>query len=306
MLIAIDHGNKQIKTVHHKPFTAGLVESDIRPFGEEVLEYNGKFYSLTDQRIPYRRDKTDDDRYFVLTLFAIAYELEAKDWYSTGTLHVELAVGLPPAHFGTQETAFTRYFSGRGEVRFSLHARAYTILIDDVACFPQSYAAAVTIFRELATAPKALILDIGGYTADYLQIRQGQGDLSVCDSLERGVIFLYNRIRSKARTELDILLEESEIDAILQGRDSGASKEVAVIVEQQAREYINDLLNTLRELQLELKSGKVAFVGGGALLLRKQIEASGKVPSPLFVEDISANAKGYELMYRATRQRKVG
>ena len=113
MLIAIDHGNKQIKTVNCQPFMSGLIESDIRPFGEEVLEYNGKFYSLSEQRIPYRRDKTDDDRYFVLTLFAIAYELETKGWYSTDVLSVQLAVGLPPAHYGTQENAFTRYFSGR-------------------------------------------------------------------------------------------------------------------------------------------------------------------------------------------------
>ena len=28
MLIAIDHGNKQIKTLHHTPFTSGLIQSD--------------------------------------------------------------------------------------------------------------------------------------------------------------------------------------------------------------------------------------------------------------------------------------
>ncbi len=28
MLIAIDHGNKQIKTVHTQPFTSGLIQGD--------------------------------------------------------------------------------------------------------------------------------------------------------------------------------------------------------------------------------------------------------------------------------------
>ena len=74
MLIAIDHGNKQIKTTH-RTFTSGLCESDTRPpFGKEVLYYNGKYYTLSDQRIPYMRDKTVDERYFILTLFAIAFE----------------------------------------------------------------------------------------------------------------------------------------------------------------------------------------------------------------------------------------
>lgn len=74
MLISIDHGNKQIKTVH-KTFTSGLCESDSRPpFGRDVLFYNGKYYTLSDQRIPYMRDKTADERFSILTLFAIGFD----------------------------------------------------------------------------------------------------------------------------------------------------------------------------------------------------------------------------------------
>lgn len=40
-------------------------------------------------------------------------------------------------------------------------------------------------------------------------------DLSICDSLENGVIILYNRIRSKINADFDMLLDESDIDAIL-------------------------------------------------------------------------------------------
>ena len=74
MLISIDHGNKQTKTVH-KTFTSGLCESDSRPpFGRDVLFYNGKYYTLSDQRIPYMRDKTADERFSILTLFAIGFD----------------------------------------------------------------------------------------------------------------------------------------------------------------------------------------------------------------------------------------
>lgn len=78
MLIAIDHGNKQIKTVHAKPFTSGLIQSDAPGFGTDYLAYQGKFYALTDQRIPYRRDKTEDERFFILTLFAIVTTMTAR------------------------------------------------------------------------------------------------------------------------------------------------------------------------------------------------------------------------------------
>ena len=43
---------------------------------------------------------------------------------------------------------------------------------------------------------------------------------------------------------------------------------------------------------------KVIFVGGGAILLRRQIEASGKVGTAIFVDEINANAKGYEYLYQ--------
>lgn len=82
MLIAIDHGNKQIKTVHTQPFTSGLIQGDTPGFGTDCLTYQGKYYTLTDQRIPYRRDKTEDERFFILTLFAIAYSSKSSyfDW----------------------------------------------------------------------------------------------------------------------------------------------------------------------------------------------------------------------------------
>ena len=138
MLISIDHGNKQVKTIHHAPFTSGLVCSEVRPFGGETLTYQGRYYTLTDQRIPYRRDKTEDERFFVLTLFAIAYELEAVSFYGAGAVRVQLAVGLPPAHYGAQQKRFAEYFLNRGTVSFTLHDRQYEVLIDEVSCSTRS------------------------------------------------------------------------------------------------------------------------------------------------------------------------
>ena len=70
MLIGVDHGNKQIKTVHCNPFVSGLKQSVTRPFGQNVLRYQNTYYTLSTERIPYRKDKTEDDRFFILTLFS--------------------------------------------------------------------------------------------------------------------------------------------------------------------------------------------------------------------------------------------
>ena len=116
------------------------------------------------------------------------------------------------------------------------------------------------------------------------------------------MITMYNQVKSKVNAELAVRLEESEIDAVLRGRKDHVSAEVSAMVEQQAQEFVNDLFSTIREQGLELKSGVVVFVGGGAILLRKQIEASGKIGTPLFVEDIQANVKGFEMLYRLTEE----
>ena len=289
MLIAIDHGNKQMKTIHCPPFVSGLAESITRPFGSNILEYQDKFYTLSNQRIPYKRDKTEDDRFFILALFGIAEELHVKERYGEEVVHVSLAVGLPPAHYGAQSQAFIQYFSGRGIVNFQYRDNPYTIYIEDVRCYPQAFAAAVTMMDELLDKPRVLIVDIGGFTADYLMMRSGRADLSICDSLENGVILLYNRIRTKVNSEFDDILRDGE---------NGYSPEVVSLVEKLARDFVNDLANSLRERMLDLMSGTVVFVGGGAILLRRQIEASGKVRNAVFVEDINANAKGYEFLYK--------
>ena len=300
MLIGVDHGNKQIKTVHCSPFVSGLQQSITKPFGQS-LQYRGNYYTLSNERIPFRKDKTEDDRFFVLTLIAIAEELEARQIGKQELYNIQLPVGLPPAHFGAQAKKFTDYFKRDGIVEFVYRDKPYAIRITDVVCYPQAYAAAATMLHTLMDDPKAVVLDIGGFTADYLLLKNGKADLTSCDSLENGVITLYNRLLSKIRADHDLLLEETDIDSILTGCSTEYGSEIQTLVERGAESFVADLFRTLRERKIELRTGKVIFVGGGSLLLRKQIEKSGKVGTAIFVEEIGANAAGYGLLYAATK-----
>jgi len=85
IIVPVDHGNRNMKT-EHKIFTSGFVESDCRPALGEYLQYDGRYYALTEQRIPYMRDKTLDDRFFILTLFAVAMEAEKQMLNTKDTL----------------------------------------------------------------------------------------------------------------------------------------------------------------------------------------------------------------------------
>jgi len=301
MIIAVDHGNKQIKLPGGRVFTSGLRESDTRPpFGEDILKYKGKYYTISDKRIPFMRDKTTDDRFFVLTLFAIAFEIEDTGRYTKEVIPVHLLAGLPPAHFGAQYKRFEGYLK-RGVDEFEFHGKKFNINIYASTVYPQAFAAAMSVYGHLSSDPKVTVIDIGGFTADYLAIRNGKADLSVCDSLEHGVIILYNQVAAKVNSELDMLLDESDIDAIIGGSHHDYSASVRRVVDETARVFISDLFGKLRERAIDLRSGKTVFVGGGSILLQKHILESGRVAAPIFVEHISANAKGYELLFSSSK-----
>ena len=110
--------------------------------------------------------------------------------------------------------------------------------------------------------------------------------------------FLEKTERSRGNAELDLLLDEDGVDAILMGRRTQYPAEAVQLVERLEQEFVNDLFSSLRERMLDLRYCKVVFVGGGAILLRRQIEESGKVGTPLFVTRINANAAGFEYLYR--------
>ena len=303
MLISVDHGNKQIKLPNGRVFTSGLRESDVRPpFGEDVLKYKNKYYTISDKRIPYLREKFVDDRFYILTLFAVGFHIEDGGLYESGMIPVTLLCGLPPAHYGAQYERFEEYFMRGGVEEFEFRGKPFRIYITEVISYPQAFAAAMPVYGAISSLPRVMVIDLGGFTCDYLAIRNGQADLSVCDSLENGVIILYNQVIARVNSDLDVLLDESDIDAILKGEPNNFGGDVRRIINDTAQVFISDLFGKLRERAIDLRSGRTVFVGGGSILLRKQIEASGKVASPIFVDKISANAKGYELLYRASKR----
>ena len=305
MIISIDHGNKQIKT-RNRTFTSGLYESESKPaFGEDVLYYNGKYYVLSEERIPYMRDKTKDNRFFILTLFAIAYEIEAAGKYSdNGTLDIKLNVGLPPSHYSGLYEKYEDYFRGpRRPISFIFRENPYSIFISEVNSYPQAYAAAMTVYGMIRDLPRAFVVDIGGFTADYLLLKKGSADLSVCDSLEHGVILLYNAIKSKVNSDFDLLIDESDIDSIIKEEKHCFPSEIVHLVDRMAASFVDQLFGKLRERLIDLRVGRTIFIGGGSILLRKYIESSAKVSGCIIIDDIAANEKGYDLLYRADHRK---
>lgn len=171
-------------------------------------------------------------------------------------------------------------------------------IITDVMAFPQDYAAIMLKHKEIREYSKVVGVDIGGFTTDYLMFRSGVEDMEICDSMETGIISLYNRIIARIRADYDVLLEEADIDNIIQGKKGFYDAKVIHSVLQEARSYVTDLLASLRERGIDLKSTLFMFLGGGSILLKELIQNSGAVNHIQFIDDIHANARGYDYLYQ--------
>ena len=296
--VAVDHGNRNMKT-----FTTGLTEQDKKPArGEKYLKYQGKYYTLSEKRIPYQRDKTQDsrNRFWILTLFAIAMELEQKSQIQPeDVIQVDLPIGLPPKHYAELCERYESYFKRQGKIHdINYCGSTYHITIGEVMAFPQDYAAMMTMIEKLQQIPKVVGIDIGGFTTDYLLMRKGNPDMEACDSMEKGVITMYNKIISGINSEYDILLEESDIDSILQGNTEFYEEAVVRMTESMVQDFVKDLLNSIRERGIDTKAAYTVFIGGGAKLLSHFLEQSDRLGKYTFIEDISANAKGYDRLFQ--------
>ena len=298
MIIAIDHGNYNIKTAHDC-FMAGLAQHSVRPpMAEEVLEYNGSFWTLSGKRLSYRRDKTKDESYFILSLFAIARELLHAGSHNS-TAKVDLAVGLPPEHYGILRDKFAQYFKRSQSIYFVYNDKPFTIMIGNVYVYPQAFAAIAPRKTQMNHHLRVFLVDIGGYTTDVLLLRSGKPDMQFCRSLEMGVITMNNDIIRRVGALHDMQIEDDHISAVLSGKETILPEDVKKTIRDAADHHAKDILDKLRELQVDLRSNPAVFIGGGSVLYRKYLEGSPMVASAMFVEDPNANALGYRTLAEA-------
>ena len=78
MVIGIDHGYGNMKTAT-RCFPSGVARYDKEPiFQNNLLVYNGMYYQIGEEHKEFCAEKTQDEDYYVLTLAAIARELDGK------------------------------------------------------------------------------------------------------------------------------------------------------------------------------------------------------------------------------------
>ena len=132
-IIGIDNGYGNIKTANCC-FPAGLTVHDAEPvFKDDLLVYDGRYYLIGTGHKEFKADKTGDDDYYILTLAAIARELNV---YGLTDATVYLAVGLPLTWVSRQREDFKAYLTRNRELAFTFRGKAYRVEIAGVDVFP--------------------------------------------------------------------------------------------------------------------------------------------------------------------------
>ena len=195
-IIGVDHGYAAIKTAHCV-FPTGLTAYNHEPYTrQDVLEYEGKWYVCGTGRQPVQREKMANDTYYLLTLAAIAREMERRRLPHRCT--VALASGLPLTSYGRQKGSFKKYLLRSPQpVKYRYEGEAYEVTVEGVWLYPQGYSALAMHPDLIAGEPSFLLMDIGGWTVDMMRLDNGSASAGTCRSLELGMIRCLDEAREQ-------------------------------------------------------------------------------------------------------------
>ena len=114
-VIGIDHGWSMVKTATQVFATAVKEIPNEPPMRNDILEYNGKFYSIGERRLEVRSGKTENENFYLLTLAGIAKELRQR---GKREANIYLAAGLPISRFSDEKKEFIEYLSKNKEISY--------------------------------------------------------------------------------------------------------------------------------------------------------------------------------------------
>ena len=308
IIFGIDHGNGNMKG-SNVDFPCGLVRYTSEPgrfMNEDILEYKGIYYTLSETRMPFKSDKTVDEDYFILTLFALALEAKRRGITLSGK-DIVLGVGLPPADFGQHAQGLKRYFMEHAKhgISFKFNGKSVNCYLKDTFVSPQNFAAVMcykaSLFKQYRTV---ICIDIGDGTVDLLVIRKGQPDLSVRVSDRSGMAILRSEISNVIQQNFGIHLEQSDVEQVLMQEATILDEEIVCEIQKMAKDWMQRIINKLHAYVPDFRTNPTIFLGGGSLLLKPQIEKSSDFKYIEFIEDVRANAVGYEKLTAMRLQRR--
>ena len=298
-VIAVDNGYGNVKTANTVTPT-GLVAYDTEPiFSGSILEYDGKFYRVGEGHKPFVADKATDGDNYILTLMAIAKELNIA---GIREADVHLAAGLPMTWIRRQREAFRAYLLRNEHVTFSFNGKEYRVRFVGCSLFPQGYPAIVNRLSEFKGT--SVLADIGNGTMNVLYLANRKPVESKCWTEKLGVDQCVTAARNAVLDNLGAKIDDGIVEQVLRTGTADIATPYLDCITGAARQYAGTIFDTLRRYEYNPDLMRLYVVGGGGCVLRHFGEYGRERVT--IIEDICATAKGYEyLAYMALRKERT-
>lgn len=296
-IIGIDHGYGNIKTASTVT-KSGVTSYETEPiFSGNILEYEGGYYRIGECQKEFVSDKVSDNDYYLLTLMAIARELNV---YGIREADVHLAAGLPLTWIRRQREEFRSYLLKNREVTYRFNGKDYRIRFIGCSLYPQGYPAIVSRLKDFRGTN--LLADIGNGTMNILYINNKKAVESRCWTEKFGVNQCMIAARNAVMDNFGIKIEEATIEQVFRYGSADIGKPYLDCITSAARQYVADIFATLRKYEYNPDLMRLYIVGGGGCLIRHfgQYDESRVT----LVDDICATAKGYEYLAFSRLRRK--
>ncbi len=293
-VIGIDHGWSMMKTAN-TIFTTGVAEIRTEPaIFDNVLEYDGKYYQVGGTRLTVQSTKVENENFYLLTLAAIAKELKAR---GKNRANVYLAVGLPYTRYGDEKQDFMEYLERNKCIQYSFEQKQYEIRIVKVSIYPQCYAAIVD--KIPSAKSRVVAIDLGSWTLDIVDILNKSPNDETSVTIPKGLIKSMRSINSECYRLYATTLDECVIQEVMRFGTSDIDDIYLELIKEHLQKYTVEVHNAVRELSFNRETTQIIYVGGGASVMRL-FSTEGDKRNISYVEDIKANAKGYELLAKLT------
>ena len=296
-IIAVDHGYGNIKTANTVTPT-GITAYETEPiFTGNILDYNGTYYRIGEGHKEFIPDKAMDEDYYLLTLMAVARELNV---FSIQEADVHLAAGLPLTWIRHQREEFRSYLLQNLEVSYRFNNKDYHIRFVGCSLYPQGYPAIVNRLGDLKGTN--LLADIGNGTMNILYINNKKAQESRCWTEKFGVNQCLIAAKNAILDRFGVKIEEATVEQVLRFKAADISAPYLNCITAVARQYVANIFSTLRKYEYNPDLMRLYVVGGGGCMIRNfGMYDESRVT---ILDDICATAKGYEYLALMSLKRR--
>jgi plasmid segregation protein ParM len=299
IIIGIDHGYGNIKTANTVTPT-GIITYDSKPtFEGNILFYKDVYYRIGEGHKAFVQDKVKDNDFYVLTLAAIARELNQM---GVTDANIHIAAGVPLTWVRTQRESFREYLMQNEVVRFMFRDKEYNVRFVGCSIFPQCYPAILEKLKYMNDVN--MVADIGNGTMNVMYIRNRKPVESQCYTEKLGVnqfvINAQNAVMDKFGTKID----DSIIQSVIRRGTANIGKEYLDCITAVAKTYAEKIFETLGKYEYKSELMPLYIVGGGGCIIKHFGEYDKE--RVFIIDDVRATAKGYEKLAESMLKKKAG